>query len=289
MLANCILCLILISPLCAGQGRVTAAKKLYSETPFDSAVERLPANYRGNDPDRIYQLIEKRQDSRTKGEFETTEQYHSRIQRQDGQPLIGSLMMTGLFAFETAELKFRYDADRGLIKIYVPTSFAVDDAGQVDSSRVALKVREGVSYRSYPASNAFGATTLVKEKDVKSIELGVLNAPDFELRNDPDPTLDCFYGPDLRCFYGELRLTPEQARRLKQSAKVLAIGSLGRLPISKGASSGDATIENPAAYFEQVRYINLQVSEIWIYSLEAGTVFLKMRPQAEEATPKLPE
>jgi hypothetical protein len=284
-----IVCLILISSLCAGQGRVVAAKKPYSETPFDPAVERLPANYPGNDADRIYQIIERRRGSRTKGEFETTEQYHVRIQRQDEQPLIGSLQMTSLFAFRTAELKSRYDADGGLMKLYVPTSFAVDDAGQVDSSRVAVRVHESISFRSYPASNAFGATTLVKEKDVKSIEIGVVNALDYELRNDPDPELDCFYGPDLRCFYGELRLPPEQARRLKQSARVLVVGSLGQIPIGEGASSGEATIGHPTAYFEQVRYINLQVSEIWIYSPETGTVFLKIRPRAEEAAPKLPE
>jgi hypothetical protein len=284
-----IACVTSISSLCASQSKAPAAGRAYSEVPFNPAVERLPANYQGNDAERIYQLIQRRQGSRTKGEFETSGQYGARIEHQDGQPLAGLLHMTSLFAFKAAELKSRYDADSGMMKLYVPTSYAVDDAGQVDSSKVAVTLHENSSFRSYPASNAFGATTLVKEKDVKSIEIGVLDAPDFDLRNAPDPDLGCFYGPDVRCFYGEVRLRPEQARRLKQSASVLVIGSLGRLPISKGASSGEATIENPTAYFRQVRYINLQVSEIWIYSPGTGTVFLKIRPQVEEAAPKLPD
>jgi len=270
---------ILISSLCAGQGRVDAAKRRYSETPFDPSVDRLPANYQGNDADRIYRLIEKREKSRTKGEFETSEQHQTRLERQDEQPLIGPLQIGSLFAFKTAELKFRYDADKGVMELYVPTSFAVDDADQIDSSRLALKIQESISYRSYPASNAFGATTMVKEKDVRSIEVGVVNAPNFELRNDPDPYLDCFYGPDVRCFYGELHLAPEQARRLEQSARVLVIGSLARPPIGKGASLGEATIESPSSYFGQVRYVNMTVSEIWIYRPETGTVFLKILPK----------
>jgi hypothetical protein len=274
-----IVCVILISSLCASQGKATVSEKRYSETPFNPAVDRLPANYQGNDADRIYRLIERRENSQIKGEFETTEQHRARIGHQSEQPLIGSLQVTSLFAFKTAGLKFRYDADRGLMNLYVPTSFAVDDADQIDSSRVAVKVQENISFRSYPASNAFGATTLVKEKDVKSIEIGVVNAPDFELRNDPDPSLDCFYGPDLRCFYGELHLAPEQARRLKQSARALVVGSLADHPIGKGASLGEATIENPTAYFGQVRYVNLRVSEIWIYNPETGAVFLKIQPK----------
>jgi len=274
-----ILCVALVSPLCAAQTKVDAAKKRYSEIPFNPSVDRIPANYMGNDADIIYRVLERRENSQAKGEFETTEQYQARIERLNRQPLTGSLQITSLLAFKVADVKFRYVADDRVMKLYLPTSFAVDEADQIDNSRIALKVQESVSFRSYAASNAFGATTLVKEKDVKSIQLGVVNAPDFELRNDPDPDLDCFYGPDLRCFYGELRLAPEQARRLKQSARALVIGSLADRPISKGASTGDATIQNPTAYFEQVRYVNLEVSEIWIYSPETGTVFLKIRPK----------
>jgi hypothetical protein len=149
-----------------------------------------------------------------------------------------------------------------------------------------VKVQENVSYRSYPASNAFGAKTLVKERDVRSIEIGVVNAAEFDLRNASEAALDCFYGPNLRCFYGELRLAPEQARRLKQSAKALVIGSLAGQSIAKGASVGEATMQNPTAYFAQIRYINLTVSEIWIYGPETGTVFLKIKPSGQMAQPE---
>ena len=120
---------------------------------------------------------------------------------------------------------------------------------------------------------------MVKEKDVKSTEIGVVNASDFELQNDADPNLDCFYGPDLKCFYGELHLTAEQARRLKQTAKALVIGSLADPSVSNGSSLSDATISNPTAYFGQIRYVNLRVSEIWVYDPEGGIVFFKIQPK----------
>ncbi len=270
-----IACVISISSFCAGQGK-DAAKTRYSDVPFELTVDHLSAGYQGNDADRIYRAIEKHENA-AKGEFETTEQYEARIEQQNEQPLIGSLRITSLFAFKAADLKLQYDADSGVIKIYVPTSFAVDDAGKVDSSRIAVKVQESASSRSYLASNAFGATTMVREKDVKSIEIGVVHASDFELRNDADPNLDCFYGPDLGCFYSELHLVPEQARRLKRSARVLIVGSLDHDAIGKGAILGDATINSPTAYFGQLRYINLRLSEIWIYNPETGTVFAKIK------------
>jgi hypothetical protein len=315
--SRCVASIVLsVGSLCAGQSRADAGKRGYSGTPFNPAVARLPANYQGNNADTLYQLIEKREKSRTKGEFETTEQYRARIERQDRQPLAGSLQVTSLLAFKLADVKFHYDADRQVMQLYVPAAFAVDELDQIDNSKLALKLHESVSSRSYAASNAFGATAVVKERDVKSTEIGVVNAGDFDFRTikiaegktpevkfgaepgiekydqkigdglvipndqpetteDRDAPSECYAG----CFYGELHLAPGQARRLKQSARALVIGSLADRAASKGASSGDATIENPTAYFEQVRYINLEVSEIWIYGPETGTVFVKIQPQ----------
>jgi hypothetical protein len=276
-----VVCLILISSLSPGQSKVAPSVPLYAEAPFNPRVDRLPPHYVGHDADRIFALMEKREKFKTKGEFETTKQYESRIESQKQQPLYGSLRFDSLFAFRIAMLTFHYDADATHMKLYAPTEFAVDNADQIDHSRIGIKVKESTSFRSYPASNAFGATTLVKETDVKSTQIGALNASDFELRNDADPDLGCFYGPDLQCFYGELHLAAEQARRVKQSAKALVIGSLADPPVSKGSSVGDATISNPTAYFGQIHYVNVQISEIWVYSPETGTIFLKIRPTTD--------
>ena len=284
------ICVMLILFLSSSRGQDTTAKKSYSETPFNLTVDRLPTNYRGNDADSIYRLIERRENSQIKGDFETTQQYQTRVGHQNAQPLIGSLLTTSLFAFEAAELEFRYDADSGVMDLHVPTSAAMDDV-VLDTSRLALRVQASTSFRSYLGSNAFGVKVWVREKDVKSIDIGVVNASEFELEKDDT---------DADCFHGELHLAPEEARRLKQSARVLVIGSLpasadsdqtklapGKIlfvnhqrPIGKGVLLGDATIENPTAFFEQIRYVNMRVLEIWIYSPKTGTILLKIKPKS---------
>src|SRR5213593_4782210 len=55
----------------------------FSTQPFDLTVERLPAQYHGHDPELIYKALETRKKSATKGEFETTEEFRLRVQREE--------------------------------------------------------------------------------------------------------------------------------------------------------------------------------------------------------------
>src|SRR5712691_9888921 len=68
-----------------------ANTSIYSTEPFDSAVEKLPPQFHGNDPEVIYSVLDARKKSATKGEFETTEEFRLRVQKEEALPIVGNL------------------------------------------------------------------------------------------------------------------------------------------------------------------------------------------------------
>jgi FKBP-type peptidyl-prolyl cis-trans isomerase len=254
----------------------TVATTRYSEKAFDPDVDHLPPSYIGNNAEGLLRVIEARSRSQVRGEFETSENHNARVERENGRPLLGSLKLDSILAFKIDQLDCRYDPDAGIMKCYVPTEGAWDEAQQLTPGRLALLLKANTGVHQYVGSNAFGATTLVKDKHVKSIKLGIVNSEDFDLRDKDEPV-----GGDN--FYGDLTMTPDEARLLKKAAKALVIGVLDDPPATKGDLLTEATIQNPTGNFEEIRYLNLRISEIWIYSSETGKVFLKMLPKTASA------
>ena len=111
----------------------------------------------------------------------------------------------------------------------------------------------------------------MKETYRKSIELGIANSNEFDLRDTRDTD-----EPDE--FYGDLRMGPRRSAPVKETAKALVIGVLDDTPATKGNLLTEATIESPTSIFEQMRYLNLRMSGIWVYNQDTGKVFLKMLP-----------
>jgi len=238
-------------------------------------LDQLPPGYLGNDAESLLRVIEARQKSQVKGEFETSERYAARIKRENAQPLLGSIKLDDVLAFKVDQPECRYDPDAGIMKFYVTTGGAWDEAQQLTSGKLAVQLKAHTTVHQYLGSNAFGVTVRVKDEHIKSVKLGIVNSQEFDLRDKDNPD-----EPALAdSFYSELKMTPDEARKLKKTAKALVIGVLDDTPASKGDLVGEPTITSPKGFFEEIRYLNLKVSEIWIYNPETGRVLLKMLPK----------
>lgn len=105
-----LVCSIMISVCSLSQTRRTAPSG-YSNVPFDASVEKLPALYRGADPVALSNALVQRRKRSAKGEFETSERYRQRIQREEGTPLLGQITLNSVLAFEVPDLETSFDAD----------------------------------------------------------------------------------------------------------------------------------------------------------------------------------
>jgi hypothetical protein len=94
----------------------------YDTHPFDPSLERLPANYHGINPVALYTKLMARRKSALKDEFETTEQFRLRIQKEASAPLLGTVTVDSIIAFEAEEIQARYDADQELMNVAVNPS-----------------------------------------------------------------------------------------------------------------------------------------------------------------------
>lgn len=81
----------------------------FSDTEIQLDVENLPIKFSGNDIKAVAENVEKRQQL-TKDEFETTQQFRERVDRENAKPVIGNLNYNSLFIFEALP-DFKYDAD----------------------------------------------------------------------------------------------------------------------------------------------------------------------------------
>jgi len=113
----------LLSSLIIGHQSNTGARKKYDSQPFDSSVTELPEDYYGVDERSLYTNLIERKSRAKKDEFETTEQWRLRVQREAAAPIIGNLTTESIMALQLAT-SVAYDADLELMSV---TVFPADD------------------------------------------------------------------------------------------------------------------------------------------------------------------
>ena len=93
----------------------TSAKKessqKYTASQIDLNLGKLPSNYSGNSPMLVYAAMVKRKNAKDKGEFETSEQYQKRLEKEKYSSIIGQITIDGLFAFKASDIYIKYSAD----------------------------------------------------------------------------------------------------------------------------------------------------------------------------------
>ena len=136
----------------AKQSPITPMQRSPINAPLLLSLDKLPANYRGDD---IVEVI-KRLDPGPKDEFETSAQYKSRMQ---------SLWPNRTYSFWLDRpITRRYDADRQILKISIPTVCGYDKDGGVDCiNSAALGIKTAEISRKEVGNNIFGGQRIIAD------------------------------------------------------------------------------------------------------------------------------
>ncbi|HEY3297979.1 MAG TPA: hypothetical protein VGK34_04920 [Armatimonadota bacterium] len=246
---------------------------IYLQKAIDPHTEALGSGFRGNDIRQIFLALEGAVALRDKSEFETTEQYESRLEsfrpRLWGQE-VGAYSLFG-FVVEgdtLSDSEVSYDADGGelqyLLKTKSTSFFLERDRPNLPTTTVK---RINVGSDSYVGSNAFGAKTIVKRFSEKEYGLALESA-------------DWMFGNGRYEFEKEfrrtIRISPEQARQVKPAAKIMVVCRLEAPWIRHSADYIKPTIENPTEISIDQHYLQVMPEEIWLFDSRTGIVLEKV-------------
>ena len=229
----------------------------YGTRPFDMSLTALPAGFSGADVERVYEAFAERFRAEKKDEFETTEQYRQRLERQRAAPVLGDIRADSTVAFNLLGPFSKYDADAGVLSVSV---FLRD----VGDSVVVRPVER--SRRTFPAQNAFGAAFQVTETTADHYCLVLKNASSFSAES-----------------FVSFKLPADvaTAREWKDSLRALAVVRF--VPPIFGANRGRekaATFNDPTAERITLKRLHCQLLELWLYDSRTGKILARKLPAA---------
>jgi hypothetical protein len=82
------------------------AESSYAVSEFDVHAGSLPAQYKGHDIVKLSQNFAAREQTKAKGEFETTEQWQERLKAEQSAPVLGGLRLSSIYAFAAGGIKY---------------------------------------------------------------------------------------------------------------------------------------------------------------------------------------
>lgn len=148
---------------------------------FDASAEKLPPKFLGHDIKALYTEMSARSSAGAKkGEFETTEEFHARVQREAAEPVLGNLAKNGLFAFTLTNTSGEalYDADQRTMTVALVLSRASKDI-YTSSNKKALTSKGEVREDTYEGSNAYGAKVQVTRLFGTDYQIAFTNYENF--------------------------------------------------------------------------------------------------------------
>jgi hypothetical protein len=254
-------------------------EKYDSIIPFDINRDKLPPNFTGTDIVKLFSVLAKKAPL-TKGEFDTTIDYKSRIE---------SAISPDVYAFrlDFTSGKFADSQDRYGISGYITYDADIQKfkiALDIDDNGVRSPFREGYKDHkayiivkeikhpslSYIGSNAFGATRLVDSYRDTQYLLAFEN------------TVGLKSGL-------EINISPAQAKKMNNRIGVLLLCKttlhettlatkntfLGNALIFEYENYSEATIDNPISLRDYRKCINVEVLAVWLYDNRTGDILLK--------------
>jgi hypothetical protein len=251
--------------------------------PFDISVDKLPPGFKGLPIKLIFEELETRS-ARVKGEFETTEEFQARTQREANAPVLGSLPIASSLAFRVKNTSGEsvYDADNKLMTVAIALSTPKKGVSSIDTMR-ALTVDYELQKSSYEASNAYGAKTQVEKHTGKDYDLAFNNYDDFEVVKYIDTrTKESGYSSDIFArdtYLVKIPMDIPTAKRVKEHLSILAVTRLVAPYTFEGAFYKKPTMNSPDEYFVQYYQLNTDLLEVWVYDETTGEVFAKLKPK----------
>jgi hypothetical protein len=222
-------------------------REFLAAVPFNTKVERLPPNFKGDSMKQLYDTLERIPE---KSKMESTAAFYDRLEK--------AVDYNRYYTF-VGSISPEYDADQQKL------SFSINNA----SARGEARQVQGGSYR---ASNAYGATVTVSREHYEG----------FGIKNFSLPS-KCKGKESWQCeneFKHELSGGPERARYLQKNLRALYIGLLHFTDQSPSYTSVEVFGQRPtisSPYDDKTVYYlaNLWVEQIWLFDSATGEILDK--------------
>lgn len=264
----------------------TQAEQEFSQSPFDDSVEKLPANFIGHDPKKLYETLAEK--IKEKDEFETTAAYEERIKRAATDPLFGQLVTQSAFAVSvnlgegaksvSMSKAAKYDADKELLQVNIfvddgPYDASVDFADKAAS--LYTDVAEDKTLGTYTGENAYGAKREIVKRERWLYNILINDAKRFKI--DTGDTLDSL--PWLINLKFIVPMNVEIAKSAKPNLRMLVIFNLSPPYTKNETSYSEPKIDNPSEVTIHDYYVCADVKSIWLYNGITGEVYAKQYPK----------
>ena len=254
---------------------------------FSFDFTKIPLNFKGQNSIELYNILKKKSVEILKDEFETTTQFEDRVKSINNKPIIGNLSEDSIFVFKPKHinlycLNFEYDADSQDIELSLQIEDQYELNYQLNDKKKAIVLNETtVKESEYKGKNAFGVSKEIHSKETNIYSLIIDNWTDFT---------NSGISNDLIKF--NFKVEPKIAKLIKENDLYSSIidkkGQLGSLYIGKiirpftyevSYNSGSPTLSKPYDYTRNYKYINFNLEEIWIYNINTGEIYLKIKPE----------
>jgi hypothetical protein len=260
--------LLALAPFLSTNAQNTGTRSTGAVSPtttnFDRSVVKLLPNFTGHDIKTLYKEMSTRSAGAKKGEFETTEEFRVRVQRENAAPVLGNLDKNGIFAFtiENYGGETLYDADQRIMTVGIRLSDAWKDTN-VESDKKALTSQSESSEETYEGSNAYGAKVQVTRLSGKHYEVAFSNSSQFGM---------------TRSILIQIPMEVSTAKNVKDHLKSVAVVRLLEPYTFEGVLYDKPTLNLPKEHFYQFYYLNTELLELWVYDDTTGQIFAKKKP-----------
>lgn len=243
---------------------------IVKEKEFDSSVDKLPPNFRGNNFQALLMEASDRKSAtyKEKGEYETTAQYQLRLDKIKNAPFRSGLARNNLLAFviDDKPVEKRYDADTETMFFSVrvfKTTDCFSSAAQYWWHCKSLQISDKhTDQGTYIAQNAFGVKIRVKKEHYMLLML--------DLIGEEIPFVESYYN-----FSVKSKIT--DAPLLKTESRVLAVGYIDDSLINANSEVQKPTRDKPLEI--KINYLNLtfKLRELWLFNQRTGEIYAKIK------------
>lgn len=244
------------------------SKTKYLTVPYNESI-RITPDFLGHDLKAIIDVLTKRKEFFKKGEFETTQEFNERINREQIKPILGTVSLDSKLAFVAQkyrrfllDVKTSYDADSNLFSIEIPSSYEgfISEAIINGGDRL-IGYEKGYSLDSqivdlgtYKGSNAYGATVEVEK-------IGYI-------------TWVLFPGRVIEKQNIQLTMNRDAAINLKDNMGVMFICKIIKSdPIDKQSRLSKPTFQDPKEILFLEYRLRVEIMEIKIFNKRTGSVY----------------
>ena len=256
----------------------SSAVKIESENPFDTTAQTFSVKSRNKEANLYLALTSKVADY-TKGEYETTEDFEARMSKICDKTIAGNLKYCDSVGFLTQyDIKYSYDADEKKLVVGVPLKGEAFDTNYVKTGS-----------KKYVGTNAFGAKAKITSSEFLTLAVSMRrDEPKPEPEGNDRPRRMMKPAMYAGVFYRQARtltlnvpMSPDEAKDMKNNGGIVIIGKLYKPYTDKYLSHSKPTITEPTEVIDDIRYVVIDPSEIWVVNTKTGKIFSREKVDLE--------